>query len=308
MSGEAFLFPGQGSQKVSMGHDLFEKTELGKRRYEQANDIMGFDIASLSFNGPEETLKQTEYTQPAIFIVSVILAELLREQGYIPAFTAGHSLGEYSALTAAGVFTFKDALNLVKIRGKSMQESGILYPGTMAAIIGLETKQVTELCKNISGDEIVKPANFNSRNQTVISGHVSAVRKTIGLAQQMGARKAIELNVSGAFHSPLMSHAKETVKKALEQVNIRKPQFPVIMNVSAEKTANPVLIKTNLIEQLDHPVRWLETIRNLESYQISHFIEIGPGRVLQGLTKRINRSLQTFGIESLEEIKNYAHA
>lgn len=291
-----------------MGRDLFENTDRGRFRYEQANGTMGMDIASLSFNGPEDLLKQTEYTQPAIFIASVILAELLMERGFLPSCGAGHSLGEYSALTVAGVFSFEDAIRLVKIRGKSMQESGASNRGTMAAVIGLDRKQVTELCDRCSGKgTVVKPANFNSQNQIVISGHVSAVRKALKLARQTGAVKAMELKVSGAFHTPLMSSAKEAVRRALEGVEIREARFPVVMNVSARQTVDPDAIRQNLMDQIDHPVLWLQSIETLREMNVSDFTEVGPGRILQGLMKRIDGSLEMTGVESLKEVETVAH-
>ncbi|HIB03556.1 MAG TPA: ACP S-malonyltransferase [Candidatus Marinimicrobia bacterium] len=305
----AFLFPGQGSQKVGMGKDLIEASASAKRRYEEANDIMGIDLAKLSFEGPEEILRRTEVTQPALFVASVALAELIMAKGLTPSFSAGHSLGEYSALTTAGVFTFTQALELVKLRGDAMSRAGQERSGTMAAVIGLDADAVKCICDKASeGVEVAVPANFNSPGQIVISGNVDAVKNAMKLAEESGAIKAIELNVSGAFHSPLMDTAKMSMKKALDEISLSRARFPVVMNISAEAVSEPNEIKENLIRQLDNPVRWIETVETLRDLGATDFVEVGPGRVLQGLNHRIDRTLSTRGIERFDQIKELAIA
>ena len=305
----AFLFPGQGSQKVGMGKDLIEASASAKRRYEEANDIMGIDLAKLSFEGPEEILRRTEVTQPALFVASVALAELIMAKGLTPSFSAGHSLGEYSALTTAGVFTFTQALALVKLRGDAMSRAGQERSGTMAAVIGLDADAVKCICDKASeGVEVAVPANFNSPGQIVISGNVDAVKNAMKLAEESGAIKAIELNVSGAFHSPLMDTAKMSMKKALDEISLSRARFPVVMNISAGAVSEPNEIKENLIRQLDNPVRWIETVETLRDLGATDFVEVGPGRVLQGLNHRIDRTLSTRGIERFDQIKELAIA
>ena len=304
----AFVFPGQGSQKVSMGHDLFTSSKVGKKYFDLANEIMGTDIQSIIFNGPEEKLKETQYTQPAIYIVSVILGHILLEEGQQPDMVAGHSLGEYSACTIAGSLIFETGLSLVKLRAESMQDAGTTNPGTMAAIIGMADEDVISMCNTISSDEsVVVAANFNYPGQVVISGNINAVHETMAKAPDLGAKMAKELNVSGAFHSPLMEPAKKRLSAALDNIEINTATIPVYANVTAEPMIEADEIRSNLKNQLDCPVKWHETIDNMKTAGATEMMEVGPGRVLQGLTRRIDNKLTSRGVETLEQIKEIAH-
>ena len=304
----AFGFPGQGSQKVSMGHDLFTSSKVGKKYFDLANEIMDTDIQSIIFNGPEEKLKETQYTQPAIYIVSVILGHILLEEGQQPDMVAGHSLGEYSACTIAGSLTFETGLSLVKLRAESMQDAGTTNPGTMAAIIGMADEDVISMCNTISSDEsVVVAANFNYPGQVVISGNINAVHEIMAKAPELGAKMAKELNVSGAFHSPLMEPAKKRLSAALDNIEINTATMPVYANVTAEPVIEADEIRSNLKNQLDCPVKWHETIDNMKTAGATEMVEVGPGRVLQGLTRRIDKKLTSKGVETLEQIKEIAH-
>jgi len=304
----AFVFPGQGSQKVSMGHDLFTSSNVGKKYFNLANEIMDTDIQSIIFNGPEEKLKETQYTQPAIYIVSVILGHILLEEGQQPDMVAGHSLGEYSACTIAGSLTFETGLSLVKLRAESMQDAGTTNPGTMAAIIGMADEDVISMCNTISSDEsVVVAANFNYPGQVVISGNINAVHEIMEKAPDLGAKMAKELNVSGAFHSPLMEPAKKRLSAALDNIEINTANMPVYANVTAEPMIEADEIRSNLKNQLDCPVKWHETIDNMKTAGATEMMEVGPGRVLQGLNRRIDKSLTSKGVETLEQIKEIAH-
>ena len=299
-----FIFPGQGSQKVGMGLDLFEKYALAKKYFDIANEIMEYDISEICFNGPDDTLKLTENTQPSLFIIECILSDLISEKGLKPNYIAGHSLGEYSALYSSKVFDFKTGLKLVKARSLAMKNAGKKNSGSMAAIIGLSANKIINICKSISNThEKVVPANFNSPIQTVISGEKIAVEKAMKLCDKMGAKKTIKLNVSGAFHSPLMEEAKNKMKTNIDELKFNIPKYPIIMNVSAQKTISINQIKSNLINQLDSPVRWVETINQMAKLNFSIFFEIGPNKVLKGLNNKINNKLKTTNIENSIQIE-----
>ena len=303
MSKKAFLFPGQGSQYVGMAKDLFENSVEAKEMIRTADDALGINLSYILFNGPEAQLKQTEFTQPAIFLHSVILASLIRTLNVDAA--AGHSLGEYSALVAAGSIQFYDAVKLVRTRGIAMQKAGIEFPGTMAAIIGLDMQTVSDSCSEASSEGVVQCANFNSPGQIVISGSVSGVKKAMEICKSKGAKLVKELIVSGAFHSSLMESAQIEFLNELNNTYIYDARFPVYANVTAKPVTKKDEIKKLLFEQLTSPVRWEETIVNMVSDGIDEFYEIGPGKVLQGLVKRINPDVKCFGIDKFVDVEKY---
>ena len=287
---KAFVFPGQGAQFPGMGKDLFEASSLAKEMFHQANEILKFNITDIMFGENAEALKQTKVTQPAIFIHSVILSRLIREK-LKPDFVAGHSLGEFSALVAAGYINFSDGLRLVQRRANAMQKSCEENPSTMAAILGLENNIVEKTCNNI--DHIVVPANYNCPGQLVISGSFEGIDLACEKLTEAGARRAIKLQVGGAFHSPLMESAQKELEEAINETKIMDGECPIFQNFTAKSTNDKDLIKRNLINQLTGPVRWTQIMENMIKSQLSEVIEVGPGKVLQGLFKKINRELPT---------------
>jgi len=288
-----------------MAKDLYDHFEDVKQTYENANQILGFDLADICFNGPEEKLRQTRVTQPAIFVHSTVLVKLLFEKNSKPEMAAGHSLGEYSALYAAEALTFEDGLRLVKVRAELMQKASELNEGTMAAFIGLQEDVVAEVCETASSVGVVQVANFNSPGQVVISGSVAGVNRAIEIAKEKGAKRAIPLVVGGAFHSPLMEYASEGLQKALAEVEIRLASMPVYSNVHAKPVTQPDEIKQLLAEQLTSPVRWVEIVESMIQDGATEFHEVGPGSVLTGLLRRINREVTGKSIDKLENLQSY---
>ena len=283
---KSYIFPGQGAQFVGMGLDLYEKSTEAKALFEAANGILGFSITDIMFSGTDEDLKQTKVTQPAIFLHSVILSKVLGKN-FAPQMVAGHSLGEFSALVANGTLSFEDGLQLVAKRAAAMQKACELQPGTMAAVLGLEDAKVEELCATIDG--IVTPANYNCPGQLVISGELKAVEAACEKMKEAGAKKALILSVSGAFHSVLMKPAEEELAAAIEQTAFHKPLCPVYQNVTTTAVSDENAIKTNLIKQLTAPVKWTQSVQQMIADGATEFIEVGPGKVLQGLGKKRNK-------------------
>ena len=288
---KAYVFPGQGAQFVGMGKDLYDNNPLAKEMFEKANEILGFRITDLMFAGTDEDLRQTKVTQPAIFLHSVILAKTLGDQ-FQPDMTAGHSLGEFSALVAAGALSFEDGLVLVSKRAMAMQKACEATPSTMAAVLALPDAT----CASIK-DEVVVCANYNCPGQLVISGSIPGIDQACEKLLAAGAKRALKLKVGGAFHSPLMEPARTELAAAIEATTINKPSCPVYQNVSTKAETCPETIKTNLIAQLTAPVRWTQSVQNMIADGATHFIELGPGAVLQGLVKKINKEMTTEGMQ-----------
>ncbi|WCO02098.1 ACP S-malonyltransferase [Psychroserpens ponticola] len=286
----AYIFPGQGAQFSGMGLDLYENSPLAQELFEKANDILGFHITDIMFEGSAEDLKETKVTQPAIFLHSVILAKTLGDS-FKPDMVAGHSLGEFSALVTAGALTFEDGLKLVSQRAQAMQKACELQPSTMAAVLGLEDHIVEDVCANTEG--VVVAANYNCPGQLVISGEVEAINKACEALKEAGARRALVLPVGGAFHSPMMEPAREELAAAIENTTFSKPNCPIYQNVTATAITDENEIKVNLISQLTAPVRWTQSVQQMIADGASHFTEVGPGKVLQGLVKKINRESET---------------
>ena len=294
---KAYIFPGQGAQFTGMGLDLYENSPLAQELFERANDILGFPITDIMFEGTAEQLKETKVTQPAIFLHSVILAKVLGDS-FQPEMVAGHSLGELSALVANGVLSFEDGLKLVSKRALAMQKACEIAPSTMAAVLGLEDKVVEETCAEIDG--VVVAANYNCPGQLVISGEIEAVEKACKILTEKGARRALLLPVGGAFHSPMMEPAREELAAAIEETEFNEPTCPVYQNVTAKAVTNAGEIKKNLMIQLTAPVRWTQSIQQMIADGGTDFIEVGPGKVLQGLMRKIDRNVTAIGA-SFEE-------
>ncbi len=288
----AYVFPGQGAQFVGMGKDLYETSPQAKELFERANEILGFRITDLMFEGTDEDLRQTKVTQPAIFLHSVILAKILGDE-FKPDMTAGHSLGEFSALVAAGALSFEDGLKLVYARALAMQKACEANPSTMAAIIALSDEKVEEICASI--EDIVVPANYNCPGQIVISGSMSGIEKACVLMKEAGAKRALPLKVGGAFHSPLMEPARVELSEAIKATNFKSPVCPVYQNVTTKGETDPETIKKNLIDQLTSPVKWTQSVQNMIADGATEFVELGPGNVLQGLVSKIDKGVTVSG-------------
>ncbi|TVR74583.1 MAG: [acyl-carrier-protein] S-malonyltransferase [Marinilabiliales bacterium] len=287
---KAYVFPGQGAQYPGMGKDLAERFQVAEKMFVTSDKILGFGLTNLMFKGTDDDLRQTRVTQPAIFVHSVVLATVLGER-FRPDMVAGHSLGEFSALVAAGALSFEDGLRLVSARATAMQKACDAAPSTMAAVLGLDDQIVEDVCREV--DDVVVPANYNSPGQIVISGSVNGIDTAVKKLQELGAKRAIKLSVGGAFHSPLMEPARSELATAIEKTSFSRPRCPIYQNVNAISVTDPEEIRKNLVDQLTSPVRWTQTVLNMINDGAVHFTEVGPGNVLQGLVKKADRQMGT---------------
>ena len=303
MMNYAFLFPGQGSQQVGMGKDFFDAHPLAREIFEEANDALGIDLASLCFQGPEEELNLTYNTQPAILTVSYIACKLLEKEGVTPAVAAGHSLGEYSALSAAGAMNFREAVTVVRKRGEYMQEAVPVGEGAMAAVMGMEAEQVEEVCRQASSLGVVAPANYNSPEQIVISGQKRAVEHAVEQSQLNGARKAVMLSVSAPFHSSLMKPVEEKLGADLQKIDFSAPAFPVVANVNAEAVTQGDQIHPALVGQVSSPVLWEQSMKKILEMGMDAFLEVGPGKVLSGLLRSIGDGTKAHNVEDCKTLE-----
>lgn len=300
----AFVFPGQGAQAVGMGKDLFDQYDVAKRLFAEADEALGYSIKDMCFEGPADDLKLTANTQPAILTVSVIVNEVLKEHGVQPDVAGGHSLGEYSALVAAGVLSFQDAVALVHKRGQYMQEAVPVGEGGMAAIIGLDDEAIAAACEKATKEAgEVQPVNFNCPGQTVIAGTTHGVEKAVEELKAAGAKKAVVLPVSAPFHSTLMKPAAEKLAAELDKVAIHDAAFPVVSNFTGELETKAEEIKANLVAQADHPVRWIACVKTMQAFGADTFVEAGPGKTLCGFNRRIDRSIKSLNVENLESLQ-----
>ena len=299
----AFLFPGQGAQVVGMGKDFFDAYDLAKKRFAEADEALGYSISKLCFEGPADRLQLTEHTQPAILTVAVIASELLRAEGIEPEIAAGHSLGEYAALVAAGVLSFQDAVLLVHKRGAYMQEAVPVGEGAMAAVIGLDDETIISVCAEASAAGAVQAVNFNCPGQTVIAGTAKGVETAVQMLQEKGAKKAVILPVSAPFHSTLMEPAAKKLAAELDKVTLHDAAFPVVSNYTGGLQQTAAEIKANLVAQADHPVRWIACVNTMRDFGADTYVECGPGKTLAGFNKRIDKALKSLNVENVESLQ-----